>query len=108
MFDKYRDAVTRYNRSALKVLGVAGALAGLVSLIVMLIEGKTGAVFFAALMLAAGIGGFVVARIRDVDRRVVQAAGYVLCVAFYALAIVGNVQFGHSLLPNFFLSMYSN
>ena len=56
VFDKYRDAVTRYNRSALKVLGVAGALAGLVSLIVMLIEGKTGAVFFATLMLAAGIG----------------------------------------------------
>ena len=95
VFDKYRDAVARYNRSALKVLGVAGALAGLVSLIVMLLKGKTGAVFFAALMLAAGIGGFVVARIRDVDRRVVQAAGYVLCVAFYALAIVGNVQFGH-------------
>ena len=52
VFDKYRDAVMRYNRSALKVLGVAGALAGLASLIVMLIEGKTGAVFFAALMLA--------------------------------------------------------
>ena len=95
VFDKYRDAVARYNRSALRVLGMAGCLAGLVSLIFMLAEGKTGGIFFAVLMVVAAIIGTVVARMKDVDRRIVQAAGYLLCVAFYALAIVGNVQFGH-------------
>ena len=95
VFDKYRDAVARYNRSALRVLGMTGCLAGVLTLVFMLINGKTGGLFFAVLMLAAGIAGTVVARLKDVDRRIIQAAGYLLCIAFYALSIVGNVQFGH-------------
>ena len=76
VFDKYRDAVSRYNRSALRVLGLTGCLAGLITLVVMLIDGKTGGLFFAVLMLIAGIAGSVVARMKDVDRRIVQAAGW--------------------------------
>ena len=94
VFDKYRDAVTRYNRSALKVLGVAGCLTGIISMILMVTSGKTGGIFFAALVLAAGIAGAAVAWLKDVNRKVVQAAGYVLCIAFYALSILGNVRFG--------------
>ncbi len=94
VFDKYRDAVARYNCSALKVLGIAGSLTGLISLIFMIIDGKTGGLFVATLMIAAGIAGTVVSWMKDRDRRVVQATGYLLCIAFYALAIVGNVSFG--------------
>ena len=94
VFDKYRDAVTQYNRSALKVLGIAGCLTGVVSMILMIADGKTGGMFSAALVLAAGIAGAAVAWLKDVNRKIVQAAGYVLCVAFYALAIVANVRFG--------------
>ena len=32
VFDKYRDAVARYNRSALRVLGMTGCLAGVLTL----------------------------------------------------------------------------
>ena len=92
--DKYRDAVARYNRSALKILGISGCAAGLGAMIFMLIDGKVGGIFFAVLMMLAGAAGTVVARMKEVDRRLVQAAGYLLCISFYALAIVGNVQFG--------------
>ena len=94
VFDKYRDAVARYNRSALKILGISGCAAGLGAMIFMLIDGKVGGIFFAVLMMLAGAAGTVVARMKEVDRRLVQAAGYLLCISFYALAIVGNVQFG--------------
>lgn len=95
VFDKYRDAVNRYNRSALKVLSIAGCAAGLLALVLLLIDGKIGGVFFAALMIAAGVAGVIVGRMKDADRRIVQATGYLLYIAFYALAIVGNVVFGH-------------
>ena len=94
VFDKYRDAVARYNRSALKILGISGCAAGLGAMIFMLIDGKAGGIFFAVLMMLAGAAGTVVARMKEVDRRLVQAAGYLLCISFYALAIVENVQFG--------------
>ena len=68
VFDKYRDAVARYNRSALRVLGMTGCLAGVLTLVFMLINGKTGGLFFAVLMLAAGIAGTVVARLKDSTR----------------------------------------
>ena len=94
VFDKYRDAVTRYNCSALKVLGIAGCLTGIITMIAMVTSGRKSGLFFAALVLAAGIAGAAVAWLKDVDRKFVQAAGYVLCIAFYTLAIVANVQFG--------------
>ncbi len=90
VFDKYRDAVARYNGSALNVLGPVGCITGAVSLVLMLIGGKTGGLFFALLMLIAGIAGTAVTRMKNADRRIIQAAGYVLCAAFYALAIYGN------------------
>ena len=93
VFDKYRDAVTQYNRSALKVLGAAGCVTGVASVIMMVSDGLKDGVIFAVLLLAAGIAGAAAAWLRDVNRRVVQIAGYALCVAFYALSIVGNVTF---------------
>lgn len=95
VFDKYRDAVTRYNRSALMILGPAGCLTGVLSFIFMVTDHKTGGLFFSLLMTAAGVAGVLVSRTRDADRRIVQAAGYFLCISFYALAITGNVFFGH-------------
>ncbi len=92
VFDRYRDAVTRYNRSALRVLGIAGAVTGLSALAFMLISGKPGGIFFAALMLAASAGGIAATRTKDPDRRMIQLAGYALCAAFYALAIYGNAS----------------
>ena len=90
VFDKYRDAVARYNGSALKVLGPAGCLMGVASLALMLISGKTGGLFFAVLTLIAGIAGTAATRMQNVDRRIIQTAGYVLCATFYGLAIYGN------------------
>ena len=90
VFDKYRDAVSRYNRSALRVLGLTGCLAGLITLVVLLIDGKTGGLFFAVLMLIAGIAGSVVARMKDVDRRIVQAAVAAAAVGFIAAGILNG------------------
>ena len=90
VFDKYRDAVARYNGSALKVLGPAGCLMGVASLVLMLISGKTGGLFFAVMTLIAGIAGTAATRMQNVDRRIIQTAGYVLCATFYGLAIYGN------------------
>ena len=95
VFDKYREAVARYNRSALNVLGVAGVLTGLIALAVMLaVTDRTNGVGFAVLLVIAGICGIAVVRAKKADRRLVQAAGYLLCVAFYALAIYGNAAHG--------------
>ena len=91
VFDKYRDAVIQYNISALKVLGMAGCLTGAVSLILMLTGGRTEGIPFAILILLAGIAGSVIVRMKKVDRRLIQAAGYVLCAAFYTIAIYANV-----------------
>ena len=52
-FDKYRDAVAQYNRSAPRVLGISGCLTGVVSLIAM----PAGGLFIAGLMLVAGGAG---------------------------------------------------
>ena len=89
-FDKYRDAVARYNCSALQVLGIAGCLIGLAVLIIGLANGKSGGLVFAILMLLAGIAGVAVTRQKDVKRLAVQITGYALCIAFYAMAIYGN------------------
>ena len=94
VFDKYRDAVSRYNRNALKVLGAAGTLTGLSVFILMVIKGTAGGISLAVLLMMAGIAGFVAARLKDVDRRVVQVAGYLLCIAFYAMAIYGSAKLG--------------
>lgn len=90
VLDKYRDAVVRYNRSALRVLGMAGCAAGLAAMILMLINGRPDGLVFAVLIMAAGGAGIALVRMKDVDRRTIQAVGYLLCIAFYALAIYGN------------------
>ena len=91
VFDKFRDAVARYNRDALKVLGPAGVLTGLTVLVLLIVsQGSGDGIALAALLLIAGCAGIVCPRMKDADRRVVQAAGYALCAAFYAVAVFGS------------------
>ena len=95
VFDRYHDAVTRYNRYALKVLGPCGILTGLAVFILLIVrKGSADGLFLAALLMAAGAAGMMCSRKKDVDRRAVQAVGYALCAAFYAIAIFGNVNLG--------------
>ena len=93
-FDKYRDAVARYNGTALKVLGVSGTLTGIIALIVMVMDNRTDGIPFAVFLALAGIAGVGIMKLKRVQRKAVQVAGYVLCIAFYALAIYGNAALG--------------
>ena len=95
VFDKYRDAVARYNRSALKALSIAGIPAGLGGLAFTVINGDYPAGLLASLiLLAAGTAGAAISWRKEAGRGAVLTAGYLLCAAFYALAIYGNVRTG--------------
>ena len=60
VFDKFRDAVARYNRDALKVLGPAGVLTGLTVLVLLIVsQGSGDGIALAALLLIAGCAGIV-------------------------------------------------
>ena len=95
VFDKYRDAVTRYNCSALKVLSIAGVLAGLGGLIFAIVNRNNQiGLFICLILLAAGVAGAVVSRKKESQRGAILLSGYLLCAAFYAFAIYGNIRLG--------------
>lgn len=93
-FDKYRDAVVRHNRSAVKALSVVGFLtaAGLMAL--FFTSRHSGAWIWSLQMLLASAFAFVTARRESAGRGMILFAGYALWFAFYAAAIYGNVISG--------------
>ena len=94
VFDKYRDAVSNYNRSVLAVLGGIGMLTAVAALVIMIVRGAVSGLPWGVLLLLAGAAGIATIRMKDMDRRIIQAVGYLLCIAFYALAIYGDSALG--------------
>ena len=94
VFDKYREAVRRSNRSAVQVFSVLAVFASLTITAFGLIIGQPpmGAVF-CVLLLAAGILGIVISFRKKCSRDVLLIAGYLLSAAVYALSIYGTYSF---------------
>ena len=93
-FDKYRDAVVRHNRMALKVLSMLGFLTA-VGVTVPLFTGRhSGAWIWGLFMLASSLFTYMTAKRETSGRGMILFAGYVLWSAFYAVAIYGNVISG--------------
>ena len=92
VLDKYRDAVARYNRGALSVLSAAGILTAAVTLAVSAVNHHTSGLILCLVMLAVSAAAIAAARQKTSGLRTLRAASYILCLAFYALAIYGNVM----------------
>ncbi len=89
VFDKYREAVARHNRNALRVLSISGVLVAAASMVYEGIQGRWDGFFFSALLLAAAAAGTVVMRLKEIRAKIILLAGYLLCGAFHVLSIYG-------------------
>ena len=94
VFDKYREAVRRSNRSSIQVFSVLVVFCALVISAFGLITNQelTGA-YFCAASLAAGVLGIVVSFRRNASRTALLVTGYLLSAVTYALSIYGTVAF---------------
>jgi diguanylate cyclase (GGDEF)-like protein len=92
VLDKYRDAVARYNRSALNVLSAAGFAVSLVALVVAMGRKYAGGVPFSMFLLAASAGGMAISRLKTSSKRMILIGGYALMLAYYALAIHAGIS----------------
>ena len=88
VFDKYRDAVKRSNRDAVRVLSCI-ALFSCTATIIYGIATKQPVIglVFCVLQLAAGIAGVVISFRKESTRKALLIAGYCLSVSIYLLAI---------------------
>ena len=94
VFDTYREAVKRSNRSSIRVLSCMAVAAG----IVMLIFGHATkqarpGFYFCLFVLAAGIAGAVASFRKESTRQAILAAGYILSLSIHLIAIYGAVTF---------------
>ncbi len=92
VFDKYRDAVKRSNRDAVRVLSCIAIIACIATTIFGFVtkQAKLG-LFFCMLMLAAGGAGAIVSFRKDSSRKALLTVGYILSVTIHILAIYGTV-----------------
>jgi diguanylate cyclase (GGDEF)-like protein len=92
VFDKYRDAVKRSNRDAVRVLSCIAIIACIATTIFGFVtkQAKLG-LFFCMLMLAAGVAGAIVSFRKDSSRKALLTVGYILSVTIHILAIYGTV-----------------
>ena len=95
VFDKYREAVARHNRNALRVLSISGVLVAAACMVYEGIQGRWDGSFFSALLLAAAAAGTVVTRLKEVRAKIILLAGYLLCGAFHVLSIYGAASMDH-------------
>lgn len=95
VFDKYREAVRTCNRRSVRVLGI---LAMLISAAVVVYglgqQSPSGGIVYCAILFACGLAGFLFSRRKETGRIVLLLLGYLLCAAFYMLAIYGSVTRG--------------
>jgi len=92
VIDKYREAVRKSNRDAVKVLSVMGISAAvLLTGYGVVTKEPIRGLFFCMLLLAAGIFGLMVSHRPDSSRSRILTAGYFLSIAFYLLSIYGAV-----------------
>ena len=92
VFDKYRDAVKRSNRDAVRVLSCIAIIACIATTIFGFVtkQAKLG-LFFCMLQLAAGVAGAIVSFRKDSSRKALLTVGYILSVTIHILAIYGTV-----------------
>ena len=93
VFDKYRDAVKRSNRDAVKVLSMI-ALFSCVATIIFGFSTKQhiAGFFFCLIQLAAGIAGTVISFSKKSTRKALLIVGYCLSATIHLLAICGAVM----------------
>ena len=91
VFDKYRDAVKRSNRDAIKVLSFISIAASLATIAFGFTthQDKAGLVY-CVLQLAAAIAGVIVSFRKDSTRGALLIVGYILSVTIHILAIYGT------------------
>ena len=94
VFDKYREAVRKSNRSAVQVFSVLSVFASVAISAFGLItkQDPTGAVF-CVLTLVTGIAAAIVSFRKNCTRHSLLIVGYLLSAAVYALSIYGTVAF---------------
>ena len=92
VFDKYRDAVKRSNRDAVRVLSCITLFSSIATIIFgFSTHQNIIGLFFCLLHLAAGIAGTVISFRKESTRKALLITGYCLSVSVYLLAIYGAV-----------------
>ena len=94
VFDTYREAVKRSNRSSIRVLSRMAIAAGIVMIIFGHATKQAQAGFYYSLfVLTAGIAGAILSFRRNGSRHAILAAGYILSLSIHLIAIYGTVTF---------------
>ena len=93
VFDKYRDAVKRSNRDAVKVLSIIALFSCAATIVFGFATNQdlTG-LFFCLIQLAAGIAGILISFSKKSTRKALLIAGYCLSVTIHMLAIYGALM----------------
>ena len=92
VFDKYRDAVKRSNRDAVRVLSCVAIFASIATILFGFAtnQDRTG-LYYCVFELAAGILGAVISFRENSTRKALLIVGYVLSVSIHMLAIYGSM-----------------
>jgi len=94
VFDKYRDAVRKSNRNAVRVFSCLAVLNAVILLVFgILTRQRPEGGAFCALFLAAGLTGILVSCRKNCSRKSLLLAGYFLTVATYTISIYGVYEF---------------
>ena len=94
VFDTYREAVKRSNRSSIRVLSCMAIAAGIVMLIFGFVTKQAHAGFYYCLfVLMAGIAGAITSFRKESTRHAILATGYILSISIHLIAIYGAVTF---------------
>ena len=92
VFDKYRDAVKRSNRDAVRVLSCVSLFSCAVTIVFgFATKQDLSGLFFCLLQLAAGIAGVLISFRKDASRKALLIVGYCLSAAIHLLAIYGAI-----------------
>ena len=93
VFDKYRDAVKRSNRDAVRVLSCISIFSCIATIIFGFATNQdlTG-LAFCLVQLGAGIAGVIISFRKDSSRTALLIVGYCLSVSIHLLAIYGTIM----------------
>jgi len=93
VFDKYREAVKRSNRDAVKVLSCLSIVSCLIIIGFSLATHQDmGVLIYCLLQMAAGIAGVIISFHKKSSRIALLIAGYAISVTLYMIAIYGTVE----------------
>ena len=92
VFDKYRDAVKRSNRDAVRVLSIFTLFSCAATMVYGFVTKQdTTGLIFCLIQLAAGVAGVLVSFSEKSSRLAMLIAGYGLSVSIHLLAIYGSI-----------------